>query len=240
MPTLGKISEILPDGQYLHINDRVYLTFDVDWACDEVLEDTIELVESFDVCATWFLTHRTPLIDRLRNNEKFELAIHPNFNRHLKGEADVGETAEDVVDELLKIVPEAEAVRSHSVTQGSVLNKIFADRGLRHESNDFIPERSGVTLQPWKIWNGLIKVPYFWSDEVDALWPGGTEIVELTKREGLKVFDFHPIHIFLNTIDLSVYEQTREFHRVPEKLIAYRQEGFGARSKLIKVLEFCS
>lgn len=46
--------------------NALYLTFDVDWACDEVLADTIDLVEEADVCATCFVTHDAPLLKRLR------------------------------------------------------------------------------------------------------------------------------------------------------------------------------
>ncbi len=69
-------------------SDTVFLTFDVDWACDEVFADTIDLVEQADVCATWFITHGTPLLERLRENPKFGLGIHPNFNNILAGNPD--------------------------------------------------------------------------------------------------------------------------------------------------------
>lgn len=240
MPDCGTVSEISPKNRQSWDDDKIYLTFDIDWACDEVLEDAIDIAESFGVSATWFVTHDTPLLGRLRANKKFEIGIHPNFNRHLRGEVGHGESAEKVVDTLLQLVPEARAVRSHSVTQGSVLNKLFSEKGLTHESNDFIPERSGIKLKPWELWNGLIKVPYFWSDEVDCLWSGGTHVEALLNREGMKVFNFHPIHIFLNTADIRVYEQTRAIHRKPEHLRSYRVAQEGVRSKLIRILENCT
>ena len=45
-------------------NKKQFLTLDIDWANDTVLNDTIDLVESFDVAATWFVTHQTPVLDR--------------------------------------------------------------------------------------------------------------------------------------------------------------------------------
>ena len=50
---------------------RIFLTFDIDWATDEVLSDTIDLVEAAQVCATWFVTHDTPVLARLRDNPAF-------------------------------------------------------------------------------------------------------------------------------------------------------------------------
>jgi len=73
--------------------------------------------------ATWFVTHDTPLISRLRTNSKFELGIHPNFDFLIQGEPRNGGNAQEVVARLLEIVPEAKSVRSHSMTQSSRLLK---------------------------------------------------------------------------------------------------------------------
>ena len=75
----GLIREIRPERPETW-RGRVFLTLDLDWACDGVLEDTIDLVEGEDVSATWFVTHDTPLLERIRSNPRFELGIHPNFN----------------------------------------------------------------------------------------------------------------------------------------------------------------
>ena len=54
-------------------NGNIYLTFDIDWASDEVLGYTIDLLESFNARATFFVTHDTQLLKRLRENPNFEL-----------------------------------------------------------------------------------------------------------------------------------------------------------------------
>lgn len=58
----------------------IYLTFDIDWAHDTILEYTVDLLEKHEVAATFFVTHDTPVLNRLRDNPLFELGIHPNFN----------------------------------------------------------------------------------------------------------------------------------------------------------------
>ena len=65
------LSEIFPDDPKTYRG--IFLTFDIDWADDDVIGDTIDLVEKAEVKATWFVTHQTPLLDRLRDNPKFEL-----------------------------------------------------------------------------------------------------------------------------------------------------------------------
>jgi hypothetical protein len=124
--------------------NKAFLTVDVEWSCDSVLCDSIDLVEDAGVPATWFVTHETHLLQRLRSNPLFELGIHPNFNPLLDGEADRGESAIDVVDRLMQIVPEARSVRSHSLTSSSRLQEVFRSAGLTHEMNTLIPDTSGV------------------------------------------------------------------------------------------------
>jgi len=214
-------------------NDAIVLTFDIDWACDAVLADCIEIVETSGAPATWFVTHDTPLLDRLRANNKFELGIHPNFNPLLDGK---GGNSEIIIDDILRIVPEAVSVRSHSMVQSSRLVDLFQRKGLHFDCNDFIPEQSGVTLKPWRLWNGIIKVPHFWEDDAECIYKSGTPISDLLKRDGIKVFDFHPIHVFLNTEDLSRYDNTRILHTTPTELFKHRFSGVGTRTFLLDLL----
>lgn len=216
--------------------NKNFLTIDVDWAHDEILADSIDLVEETGVCATWFITHETTSLELLRGNPHFELGIHPNFNPLLLGDHSLGRTAEEVVDRLLEIVPEAKSVRSHSMTQSSVLLNLFSEKGLTHDCNHYIPQQSHIVLKPWHLWNGLIRVPYFWEDDLSCIYEDSFDANSLLDREGLRVFDFHPIHLFLNTDNLNLYGKTRNVHRKPNELLKYRTNSSdGARSRFAKL-----
>ena len=246
MFTFSKISSIQIDFEGSFEN-QLYLTFDIDWAHDEVLSDTVDLVEKAGACATWFVTHKTPILDRLKANKKFELGIHPNFNFLLKGECEASVSAEEVVKNSLKIVPSAKAVRSHSMTQSSILLDIFDKFHLKYDVNHFVPHHLGIKLKPWKLWNGLTRVPYCWEDDIHILYENldysefqsPVDIALDASSQGLKVFDFHPIHVFLNTESLERYEATRSIHQYPEELIKHRYNGYGTRNRLIELLELC-
>ena len=225
-----KVSDCTLDGP---TNDAILLTFDIDWASDAVLADCIKLVEISGAPATWFVTHDTPLLERLRANKKFELGIHPNFNPLLDGK---GGRAELIIDEILKIVPEATSVRSHSMVQSSRMVDLFLRKGLRFDCNHFIPAQSGITLKTWNLWNGIVKVPHFWEDDAECIYKSGTPIFDLLTRDGIKVFDFHPIHVFLNTEDLTRYDQTRALHAAPTELLKHRFPGLGTRTLLLDLL----
>ena len=216
--------------------NKTFLTLDIDWADDDILIDSIKLLEKTKVEATWFVTHYTPLLERIRSNEKFELGIHPNFNYLLEGSAKAGDSCEKILDKILEVVPEAKSVRSHSMVQSTRLLELFSSRGLVYDCNHFIPVQSNIELKPWQLWNGLTRIPYFWEDDIACLYENKIKIEELFLKKGLRVFDFHPIHIFLNTENLKRYELTREFHRNAQILLKYKYEGNGTRTFFLQLL----
>ena len=217
--------------------DKLFLTFDIDWAHDQVIEDAISLVEAAGIRATWFITHQTQMIERLMGNPNFELGIHPNFNNLLNGDASVGRSASEIIDALLDIVPNARSVRSHSLTQSERLLDLFAEKGLCHVSNTFVPANSQSLISPWGLWSGITIVPHFWQDNVAMRMTISGDLSQLGSRESLRVFDFHPIHVYLNTEDLSRYDQARDNFQKPRELLKLRNEnGSGTRTLLKRLI----
>ena len=212
--------------------DRLFLTIDVDWAIDKILLETVDLLERARVAATFFITHDTPVLGKLRANPRFEIAIHPNFNFLLSGEAARAGGADRVLAELLAIAPGSRSVRSHSMTQSSRLLDDFRRHALTHDCNHFVPARAGIELKPYRHWNGLIRVPYFWEDDVALAYGDALDTTRLRTASGLKVFDFHPIHIALNSASLESYENSRNDHRDPAALRKHVFGGPGVRTSL--------
>ena len=138
---------------------------------------------------------------------------------------------------MIEVVPEAKSIRSHSMTQSSNLLDLFQRKGITHDCNHFIPEQYVACLKPWYLWNSMIKVPYFWEDDVMCIHSKSTPVKELALRPGLKCFDFHPIHVFLNTESLDRYERTRPLHQNPKELIKHRYQCYGTRDRLVELLE---
>jgi hypothetical protein len=217
--------------------DSVFLTFDVDWAIDDVFSDSIDIVEKYDLSATWFITHKTPLLDRLRENPKFELGIHPNFNKLLiQSDISNGKSANEIIGRLMDIVPEAVSIRSHSLTQSSVLLALFEKFGLSYDCNNLIPASLEYKLFPWELWNGMTCVPYSWEDDIHILYKWKTSMEKHIQQDSLKVFDFHPIHVALNTNSLTRYENSRAYHSDWSTLKKVRWQGDGTRNRLKQLI----
>ena len=218
----------------------IFLTFDLDWASDEIINDTLDILKSEGVKATFFITHATDLLGEMRKNPNFELGIHPNFNPLLH--AETGRSYKHITEDLLRLVPEAKAVRSHALVQSSLLLDCFASCGLTIDANLFIPMHSGIICHPFLCWNSMIRTPYFWEDDTHCLemrcgitksW----DVIPFLSHEGLKIFDFHPIHIFLNTEDLARYESAKENLNNKEKLSVQRFNGiYGTRIFLLDLI----
>lgn len=220
---MATISEIFPESPAELLSD-IHLTIDADWCEDSILAETIEIVEDYGVPATWFLTNDSYLLPRLFDNPKFEIGIHPNFSRQLEGGAT--ESAESELRRLLETFPGCKSIRSHSIVSSSPLSKLFAEHGLTHESNYFIPFSDEFMIRPWIETCGLIQVPFCWADDASLIFGSDVFGGPFFASPSLKVLDFHPIHIFLNTESMGHYESTRADHRSPDRL---RNARFGGR-----------
>lgn len=205
--------------------ETIFLTFDFDWASDEVLKDTINIIERESISATLFVTHETRLLDLLHRNPAVELGIHPNFNEVTTNTYSLN-NVDSIIQSLKKIVPEAVSIRSHSLVQSSKLLDAFYQKGLMYDVNMLIPAHSGIELHPYRHWNGMIRVPFFWEDDVHCIHvKEGMEpdwnVARFLDRPGLKVFNFHPIHVFLNTESLRRYEISKEYSNDAGKLCEF-------------------
>lgn len=190
--------------------NKIFLTFDIDWCGDEVLAYVLDILESYNIKATFFVTHKTKLLKRMRDNQNIELGIHPNFNFLLNGDFRQGKNAKEVIRHYKKYVEDAVSYRSHSLTQSGFIYPFFEEEGFVYDCNTFIPS-CGAVLFPYKHTKQLIRVPHFFEDDVRELYDMDCNISKYMNYNGIKVFDFHPIHIFLNTEKIERYNDSKNY-----------------------------
>jgi hypothetical protein len=221
---------------------RFAITLDTDWAPDAAIDFTADLLASHGVKATWFVTHMSPAIERLRQRSAlFELGIHPNF---LAGSSH-GATPEDVLDHCMKLVPEARSMRTHALVQSTpMLDLLLRRTPIRSDVTIFLPRARHLELIDYQ-WKGerLLRVPYFWEDDVEMLRmePSWDAAPLLSHCHNLSVFAFHPIHVMLNSADMAPYEALKQsVPRLSEasgaQLSAHAHEGLGTQSLLTSLL----
>lgn len=171
----GLISQIhveFPDSWEL----KVFLTFDIDWAHDLIIKDTVQIVESFGLRATWFFTHPSAWIQRLRSN-RHEIGIHPNFNPLLEIKS-ASSSLSSIVKDCFDWSGIVTSTRSHSLEfRTPIANELFKN-GLRFSSNYFIPASANVAMRPFKTFTHLTECPYTWADEF--IWGECPTAIDIT------------------------------------------------------------
>ena len=207
---------------------KIFLTFDIDWALDEVIDDTLNLLNNYELKATFFITHKGDYLKKLKEKSNYELGIHPNFNNLLFNNNN-NLSCESIIENLIDIVGNPKSIRSHHLTQSSSLLNLFSKYNINYDCNSFIPYQSKLVIKPWKLWNELTIVPHFWEDDISMLYKNRITIDELTHSKGLKVFNFHPIHIFLNTSNMEQYEKARPHFKNFKELKKFKSKEFGIR-----------
>jgi hypothetical protein len=191
---------------------KLFITVDLDWATDDVLGQTIEWLDRARLKFTLFVTHRSALVDALARRSDCELGIHPRIDAIASVTPDPSEDA-SAFGSLRAAFPSAKSIRSHSLVQSSRLHNQFAASGFTHESNTYIPAASGMALRPWRIWNGLVRVPFVWADDIHLYANDDGRQIAALGHSGLCVIAIHPIHLFLNTDSAERYERYKDAAR---------------------------
>jgi hypothetical protein len=194
------------------INEPV-ITLDVDWAPDFVLEHVANILTKKKIKATWFVTHDTPIWKKLEKNNLFELGWHPNFSEN----SSQGKNPDSVLTYLKNIIPNAKSIRTHSLVQSTHLLLKFHEYGIKNDVSLHLEKSPNLIPHHSKFLN-LHRFPFFWGD--------GNEMIESKSNwsmnnphyrvNGLKIFYFHPIHIFLNSKNWINYNHLKSDFNLSE------------------------
>lgn len=229
---MNKLSKTLSDISYS-------ITLDIDWAPDIAISYCLDVFDKYRVKALFFATHHTDLNQEILQRGH-QLGIHPNF---YKGSSH-GENYRQVMDFCMKLVPEAKSLRTHGLYQSSNLfEQIFGSyRQLKIDLSLFMHRSPYVHEVIWELNDVQFKrIIYNWEDDVEF---------KNQRYEGYEnmffgkytIFNFHPIHIALNSFDGTEYkklknENNNRFSSINEKkLMRYINHGNGIESFLIKIL----
>src|SRR4030095_1684373 len=211
-------------------------TVDIDWAPEEVIADTLALFEKYSAKCTFFSTHHSEILN-LSNQKLFEIAVHPDFSQLLVGNS--AKNYLDILDEILDLHPKAKGIRTHHLIESIDLLQRSSEKGVTYESIIFLPYYDNI--KPITLWNGLIRIPFNWEDDVHWSYGYSFDSVEFDDNEHeLNIFNFHPIHIYLNTENKYRYYEAKKYYKNPAKLFELKNNEIkGTRDFLIMLLEKC-
>lgn len=219
------------------------ITFDIDWAPDWAIALCSDICLKAGVRGTFFVTHRSDVLADLKSSD-MELGIHPNF---LPGSTHGGDTM-SVLEHILSIVPDAISMRTHALVQSSA---IFADvvshTRITTDVSLLLPFHPGlkpVCHYPVEGKRPLLRLPYFWEDDLASAYPDWSWSSEIQSEPNqLEIYDFHPIHIALNSKQMSDYGRLKSImggkplHMLSESdCVPYVNHGPGARTYLERLL----
>jgi hypothetical protein len=189
---------------------QVALTIDIDWAPDFVIDYVADILVRQRVKATWFVTHASQAVDRLRDFPAlFELGIHPNL---LPGSSH-GDTPAAVLEYCMRRVPEARSMRTHALVQSTpFIRQVMTETPIERDVSLFLPYHQGLQPVEYRLGGGILwRVPYFWEDdfEMEQAEPCWDPARLIQPAAPLAVFDFHPIHVFLNSATMAPYREMK-------------------------------
>ena len=181
--------------------ESIFLSFDIDWAPDFILKDLRNLLDETN--ASFMVTHDSQYTRELENI--FSVGTHPNLRK--------GSSQGDDIFECIDFYKSNNLSR-FTINRFHVLGFAYPDvvalsqEGLKLDSSSLFLNHHFITPH-YQEEIDVISAPYFWED--------GMRLNNRTSYDdsfidfecpGLKIFDFHPIDIFLNTFSI---EQRNEF-----------------------------
>jgi len=170
-------------------------TSDVDWASEDALQIQQDIYDRYGIQTTYFVTHKSPLLERWHKEGKIQLGIHPNF---LPGSSH-GNTIDEVLDTVMKFAPRARCFRSHRCFDVAPVTDALVKRGLLYDSNLITNLQQGIS--PLKHESGLIRFPCFYEDGIHFKWRRRWDFREFEKifnQPGLKIISHHPMITAMN------------------------------------------
>jgi len=216
----------------------ILITLDIDWAPDFIIKKVDEILKEKGVKATWFVTHNSAYLNNLAKNKNYELGIHPNFLPNTTQ----GKTPKEILKKLKKIVPNSVSLRTHSLHQNAHLLSLYKNYGIKFDTSLLLYKTKNIEPHYIPVF-GLHRIPYFWEDDAETYEKKPDWSFESTKHiQGLKIYNFHPIHIILNTNNMHYFKKIQNKVQTDsltdEILEKYVNKKKGTKDIFLEILDF--
>ena len=211
----------------------ISISFDTDHLSEQRMMEFLDQ-SSFPGGATFFCTQPYQALDKIRA----EVAPHPYLGKNIDWLVELRRKREEF--------PQAEGWRPHSCVFSHIIAEWLAFNGYLYASTHDAFGETGLrpSLGMWGVW----QIPIYYMDNLDfsqaRFWPSANRpimskelITRALDRPGSYVFDFHPIHLLLNTPDPETYMAARSRFVVGEDTKKLRHTGRGAYTFFCDLIE---
>lgn len=210
--------------------DALCLTLDTDWVPGWMLCQVTDLLCAHGTRATVFVTDDNEGLARLRErSDLFELGMHPNC---LPGSTH-GDSESTVMHHMRAMLPQAKAMRTHGLYQSTpFLQRCAKEHGVETDCSLLLHmhpclQPTGLPFGP----RGLVRLPICWEDDMAVSFSDTLDADSVCNGPGLRMLNFHPVHILLNSRDMERYNSLRRERPLQEWTSDFvrtaRQEGPG-------------
>lgn len=204
----------------------ICLTFDTDHMDEARMAEFLDRVE-IPGAGTFFCTERYACLEATHH----EIGPHPTLEGGMDWQA--------ALEGMRAFFPEAQGWRSHSCVFSHLLAEWLAGNGYRYVSTNDQFGHKGIqpVRHPWGVWHFPIfymdnldfSSACFWKEEADEPF-SDTMIETALGDDGVYVFDFHPVHLLLNTPGRDHYFAMRDRFKAGEDLGKLAHKGVGTTS----------
>jgi hypothetical protein len=205
----------------------LHITLDTDWAAPSTLEHVLAEVIDPRLALTVFCTGRYACLEARPHTE---VALHYNVEQ-------LG--FERAFNEIAAVLPGAKGARGHSLAFSERLRPLYRRHGTRYDSSFLQFEQQGIAAFP--IARGVWEFPVYFMDTFFLEYHEGdfgrAPTAEQLAGPGLKVLDFHPIHLLLNTPSIDFYQSVKHLYHDTEALLRHRHQGWGVASLFAQIQE---
>jgi hypothetical protein len=184
-----------------------FLSMDLDWCPDWILEKALYDLE--DIPLTIFMTNYSRWIEsKISDGAKWSLGLHPNF----ESGSSHGQDPDAIFEFLLNQFPLAISWRAHSLLNSNrVLESFAKNRQLTVVSNRYDPYfKLPCPGNEEFFLKNYLDLPIHFEDDLamvdDPYFQRSRNLLKSEeKKHELVTVSFHPIHIYLNSSDMEIY-----------------------------------
>lgn len=185
----------------------ICITFDMDWASEETLKDTMNIISEYGFPTTFFVTHYSKIIFDKINRKIIHGGIYPNFLKN----SSHGKNMMDIIEHCTKLLPDANCFRCHKYFDSDDVTQELYQRGFKYDSNLCT---NLDRVEPFVHKSGLVRFPVFFEDGTFLLHNNTLSFKDFERRvfkePGLYIFNFHPMQLVINSPDFKYMKKIKE------------------------------